>query len=78
MKKLVCDRCGLELSDKDDIELALEGKWAWEAAVRARGIEPRGIIPCKNIVRCGGEIKLVEGNGVFWWRRWVVRRHTGK
>ena len=59
MKKLVCDRCGLELTDIDDIELAIEGKEAWEAACRARGVEPRGILPCKNHVRCGGEIKVV-------------------
>ncbi|MFC1981955.1 hypothetical protein ACFLUN_00555 [Chloroflexota bacterium] len=60
MKKLVCDRCGLELTEKEDIDLALEGKWAWEAASRARGIEPRGVIPCENYVRCGGEIILVN------------------
>ena len=59
MKKLVCDRCGLELTDIDDIELAIEGKEAWEAACRARGVEPRGILPCENYVRCGGEIKVV-------------------
>jgi len=59
MQKLVCDRCGLELTDRDDIELAIEGKWAWEAACRAHGVEPRGILPCKNYVRCGGEIVLV-------------------
>ncbi|MBA7469563.1 hypothetical protein ES703_104956 [subsurface metagenome] len=59
MQKLVCDRCGLELTDREDINLALEGKWAWEAACRAHGVEPRGILPCKNYVRCGGEIVLV-------------------
>jgi len=59
MQKLVCDRCGLELTDREDINLALEGKWAWEAACRAHGVEPRGILPCENYVRCGGEIVLV-------------------
>ena len=59
MRKLVCDRCGLELEDKDDIDLAIEGKWAWEAGCRARGVEPRGVLPCKHYVRCGGEIVLV-------------------
>ena len=59
MKKLVCDRCGVELTDKDDIELAFEGKEAWEAACRARGVEPRGVLPCQNYIRCGGEIELV-------------------
>ncbi len=60
MKKLVCDRCGLELTDKDDVEMALEGKEAWAAAVRARGAEPRGILPCQNFARCGGEMKLLN------------------
>ncbi len=59
MKKLACDRCGLELADKDGIELAIEGKEAWEAACRARGVEPRGFLPCENYVCCGGEIVLV-------------------
>ena len=59
MKKLACDRCGLELEDKAGIELAIEGKEAWEAACRARGVKPRGILPCENYVRCGGEIVLV-------------------
>ena len=59
MQKLVCDRCGLEFLDKDDIDLAIEGKEAWEAACRARGVEPRGVLPCKNYIRCGGEIELV-------------------
>ncbi|MFC1897384.1 hypothetical protein ACFLX8_02300 [Chloroflexota bacterium] len=59
MKKLVCDRCGSELTDRGDVNLALEGKWAWEAMCRAQGIEPRGVLPCKNYVRCGGEIVLL-------------------
>ena len=59
MKKLVCDRCGLELTDKGDMELALEGKKTWESATRARGAEPRGVYPCRNYIRCGGELKVV-------------------
>ena len=59
MQKLICDRCGLELTDREDINLALEGKWAWETAVRARGAEPRGIYPCKNYICCRGELKAV-------------------
>ena len=59
MKKLACDRCGVELTDREDINLALEGEWAWEAACRAHGVEPRGVLPCKNYIRCGGEIKAV-------------------
>ena len=58
-KRFVCDRCGLEIKNMDDIELALEGKRSWEAAARARGAEPRGVFPCQNFIRCGGEIKLV-------------------
>jgi len=72
MKKLVCDRCGLELTDKDDIYLALDGQGAWEAACRACGIEPRGILPCKNYVRCGGEIVVVAS------RRRRLMRLLGK
>ncbi len=60
MKKLVCDRCGMELADKHDIELVLEGMDAWQAAVRARGAEPRGVFLCENYIRCGGEMELVD------------------
>ena len=65
MKKLVCDRCGKELTDKDDIELALGGMETWQAAVRARGAEPRGVFPCENYVRCGGEMILVDSRRKF-------------
>ena len=58
MKKLVCDKCGRELTEKDDIDLALEGQEAWQAAARARGIEPTGVLPCENFIRCGGEMIL--------------------
>jgi hypothetical protein len=60
LKKLVCDRCGKELTDIDDVELALEGKETWEASVRERGGKPRGIIPCKHYIRCGGEMQLLD------------------
>ena len=60
MKRMICDRCGLEILDKDDQYLALEGQQAWEKAARARGGEARGIMPCKNYIRCGGEIVLVD------------------
>ncbi len=60
MKKLVCDRCGKELTEKKDVELALEGTEAWQAAVRARGAEPRGVYPCENFMHCGGEMQLVK------------------
>ena len=68
MKKLACDRCGLELTDREDINLALEGKWAWETACRARGVKPRGILPCENYVSCGGEIKVVAS-----WRQRLMK-----
>ncbi len=71
MKKLVCDRCGLELTDKYDIELALEGQDAWEAAAKVRGNEPRGVYPCQNFIRCGGEMLMVE-NRRGWRRRQMV------
>ena len=73
MKKLVCDRCGLELTEKEDMSLALEGQWAWEVAVRARGAEPRGIIPCENFMRCGGEMKLVRDSRVIRCFRWLTK-----
>ena len=65
MKKLVCDRCGLEIKEKEELYLALEGQEAWEIAARARGNEPRGIIPCKNFVSCGGEMILVNERRFF-------------
>ena len=73
MKKLVCDRCGLELTDREDIETALEGKEAWKATARARGAEPRGVIPCQNFVRCGGEIKLVVDKKIVQWSRSLTK-----
>ena len=71
MKKLRCDRCGLELKDKDDLDAAYEGKDAWHDSVRARGGEPRGVLPCKNYVRCRGEIVLVTRRQE--WRRRLLR-----
>ncbi len=71
MKKLVCDRCGRELTEKEDVELALEGREVWEEAARACGAEPRGVFPCENFIRCGGEMKLVIGGGILGWRRWL-------
>ena len=68
MKKLVCDRCGLELTEKEDVYLAFEGQEAWKMAARARGIEPRGVIPCENFIRCGGELIIVSERRGFWRR----------
>ncbi len=55
----------MELTEKKEIELALEGMEAWQTAVRARGAESRGVFPCKNYIRCGGEMKLFNGRGNF-------------
>jgi hypothetical protein len=60
VKKLVCDKCGFELTDKYDIELTLDGQWAWEEAIRAKGSDPRGIYPCKHFHNCGGEMLIVK------------------
>ena len=60
MKILVCDRCGFELTEKDDINLAIEGSDSWKNAVRERGQEPRGVYPCKNYIRCQGEMLVQE------------------
>ena len=70
MKRLVCDRCGFEFTDKEDINLALEGQEAWEIAVRARGDEPRGIFPCKNYMHCHGEMQMVASR-----RRFLKKPH---
>ncbi len=59
-KKLRCDRCGLELSDPEDIDLAMEGRDAWHASVRSWGREPRGVFPCENYMRCRGEMVVVH------------------
>jgi hypothetical protein len=61
MEKLVCDKCGFELTDKEDINMALEGMEAWQEAQRGRGCEPRGIFPCKYYFQCKGEMQLVKG-----------------
>ena len=78
MKKLVCDRCGLELTEKEDVETALDGQWAWEMATRAHDVEPRGVLPCENFVRCGGEMKLVRGSRVIRCFRWLAKTLSRK
>jgi hypothetical protein len=65
MKKLICDRCGFELSDRWDILAALDVREAWENAVRARGAEPRGVFPCKYYIRCQGEMLMVNSRREF-------------
>jgi hypothetical protein len=60
MKILICDRCGFELTEKNDVNMAIEGSESWQNAIRARGKEPRGIYPCKNYIRCQGEMVFQE------------------
>ncbi len=57
---LVCDRCGFQLTDKAEVEEALEGAESWQESVREKGGTPRGLFPCKNYVRCGGEMQLLK------------------
>ncbi|MFC1991208.1 hypothetical protein ACFLVC_00505 [Chloroflexota bacterium] len=64
-KKLVCDRCGKEITDKDDIELILEGAEAWQMSVIDRNAMPRGLFPCQNYMQCGGEMEPPKGKGLF-------------
>jgi len=59
-EKLVCDRCGCEVTKKDEFEAILAGTDAWQNAVIARGEKPRGVFPCKNYVRCHGEMIVVN------------------
>jgi len=66
---LVCDRCGFELTDKEDIALALEGMEAWQNSQNARGFKPRGVFPCKYYFQCKGEMiplkRKEEKKGIF-------------
>jgi hypothetical protein len=63
MDKLVCDHCGFELTEKNEINLALDGMDAWQDAVRSRGEEPRGVFPCKFYFQCKGEMVFVKARG---------------
>jgi hypothetical protein len=60
MAKLVCDRCGFELTDKQAIYMALDGTEAWQNGQRSRGCEPRGVFPCMYYSQCKGEMLLVK------------------
>ena len=59
MEKLACDRCGIEYSDEESIEMAKQHEGAWESMCRQDGVEPRGVIACPNI-SCTGELQLKE------------------
>ena len=60
MEKLVCDKCGFELDQREDINLALDGTEAWQNACRNRGEKPRGVFPCKYYFQCKGEMILLK------------------
>ena len=60
MKKLICDRCGFEITEKWDVDKALDGMDAWRNTQRSRGVEPRGVFPCKYYFQCNGEMFLVN------------------
>ena len=77
IKKLVCDRCGKQLTEKKALETALRGEQVWAGACQARDDKPRGLLPCENYVRCGGEMKPVLENGLLWWR-WCTRKLLGR
>ena len=59
MEKLTCDRCDLEYTDKESIEMAKQHEGAWADMCRQGGFEPRGVIACPNIP-CAGELQLKE------------------
>jgi len=73
IKKLVCDRCGREITEREDIYTILDSCETWEQAVRARGGEPRGLFPCKEYRHCHGEMVVPRP----WFIR-VIRSITGK
>ncbi|MFC2038569.1 hypothetical protein ACFLUG_02220 [Chloroflexota bacterium] len=58
--KLVCDRCGYEVTDPEVIEQMVPGMDAWMDAQKSRGEAPRGLFPCKNYVRCQGQLRTEE------------------
>ena len=59
MEKLVCDRCNLEYTDKESIEMAKRYQEKWAELCRRDGVEPRGLSACPNI-SCPGELQLKE------------------
>lgn len=67
MKKLVCDKCGLEVTGGYNIEKILEGTAAWQASRKAKGEESRGFFPCADYRNCAGELidAKKQGKGLF-------------
>lgn len=60
-KKLICDRCGATLDEKDKIAMALDGTASWHAFIKEQGNEPRGVFPCAHWIRCKGEMIAHDG-----------------
>ena len=63
MEILMCDKCGFQLTEKEEIELAMEGVEAWQNACLARGQKPRGYFPCKHYRNCEGEMMPAKQSG---------------
>lgn len=57
MEYLKCDRCGVEYRDQGSIDMAKNGKEAWEKTCEKDGVEARGLFPCPAIP-CTGEMIL--------------------
>ena len=60
MERLACDRCDLEYTDEESINMAKSFSEFWEEQCRSDKVEPRGITPCPNI-GCHGELILKDG-----------------
>ena len=60
MEKLICDKCGFELTDVNAICRVLDGMEAWQEAQRNRGSEARGIFPCMYYFWCKGEMVFAK------------------
>ena len=57
--KLVCDKCGFELVEKEEIALVFDCSETWQAAQREKGKEPRGLFPCMYYAQDEGELIVV-------------------
>jgi hypothetical protein len=54
--RLICDRCGKEVTDKMVVEAIFAGKDAWKTSHVHEGADARGLFPCENYIRCHGEM----------------------
>jgi len=59
VEKLVCDRCGIEYTDKESVDGAKQYREKWAELCREDGVEPRGLSACP-IITCVGELLLKE------------------